>query len=113
MPIDITGAGAVGSHTLAKVNVHLDDDYIYYKNRTGDIIPTALAAGNAFIYEPGVGSLGGFTPSGLVYSVTSEPKKLKFSTTSGGSPINLTSAPAGSIVFNTPIHLQHVEKQAE
>ena len=103
MPIDITGAGAVGSHTLAKVNVHLDDDYIYYKNRTGDIIPTALAAGNAFIYEPGVGSLGGFTPSGLVYSVTSEPKKLKFSTTSGGSPINLTSAPAGSIVFNTPI----------
>ena len=103
MPIDITGAGVVGSHTLAKVNVHLDDDYIYYKNRTGDIIPTALAAGNAFIYEPGVGSLGGFTPSGLVYSVTSEPKKLKFSTTSGGSPINLTNAPAGSIVFNTPI----------
>ncbi len=103
MPIDITGAGAQGSHTLAKVNVHIDENYIYYKNRTGDIIPTALAAGNAFIYEPGVGSLQGFTPSGLVYSVTNEPKKLKFSTTSGGSAIDITSAPAGSIVFNTPI----------
>ena len=103
MPINITAAGAAGTHSLAKVTVNLDEDYIYFKNRDGDVIPTALAAGNAFIYEPGIGSLGGYTASGLVYSVTAEPKKLQFSLTSGGSPINITSGPAGSITFNTPI----------
>jgi hypothetical protein len=103
MPINVTAAGAVGTHSLAKVTVNLDEDYIYFKNRSGDVIPAALAAGNAFIYEPGIGSLGGYTASGLVYSVTAEPKKLQFSLTSGGSPINITSAPAGSITFNTPI----------
>jgi hypothetical protein len=103
MPINITAAGAVGTHSLAKVTVNLDEDYIYFKNRLGDVIPAALAAGNAFIYEPGIGSLGGYTASGLVYSVTAEPKKLQFSLTSGGSAINITSGPAGSITFNTPI----------
>ena len=103
MPINVTGAGAAGTHSLAKVTVNLDEDYIYFKNRSGDVIPAALAAGNAFIYEPGIGSLGGYTASGLVYSVTAEPKKLQFSLTSGGSAINITSGPAGSITFNTPI----------
>ena len=103
MPINVTAAGAAGTHSLAKVTVNVDENYIYYKNRSGDVIPAAFAVGNAFIYEPGIGSLGGYTPSGLVYVVTTNPKQLQFSATSGGSPIDITSGPAGSITFNTPI----------
>jgi hypothetical protein len=103
MPINVTAAGAAGTHSLAKVTVNVDENYIYYKNRSGDVIPAAFAVGNAFIYEPGIGSLGGYTPSGLVYVVTTNPKQLQFSTTSGGSAIDITSGPAGSITFNTPI----------
>jgi hypothetical protein len=105
MPINITGPGAVGTHTLARVNVNTVDDYIYFKNRTQDnsVIPAALTNGAAFIYKTGVGSVTGMTNDGLVYVTTTEPKKLKFSTTSGGSDINFTNSVAGSLTFNTPV----------
>jgi len=103
MPIDVTAAGAAGTHTFAKVNVNLDEDFIYFKNTAPNVIPAALAPGVAFLYTSGVGSVTGFTENGLVYVTTAEPKKLKFSTTSGGAAINFTDSMAGSIKFNTPI----------
>ncbi len=103
MPIDVTGAGAAGTHAFSKVNVNTDDDFIYFKNTGTDKIPTALAPGVAFLYTSGVGSVTGFTENGLVYVVTTEPKKLKFSATFNGAALNLTDSMAGSIKFNTPV----------
>lgn len=104
MPINITAAGAAGTHSLAKVNVNTDDEYIYFKNSGGDTIPTSLqSVGTSWLYTPGVGSLTGVSSGQLVYVVTTEPKKFKISATSGGAAINITDFAAGTIKFNTPI----------
>jgi hypothetical protein len=105
MPINITAAGASGTHTFAKVNVNTDDNFIYFKNSGGDTIPAALSFGNSFIYTPGVGSLTGISSGALLYVVNAntELKKLKFSATSGGTEVDITGSVAGSVGFNTPI----------
>jgi hypothetical protein len=103
MAINPTAVGTAGTHSLRRSNVNIVDDYIYYKNVTGDIIPATLTNGASFIYAAGVGSIGGYTEGQLVYVTTTEPKKLKFSATSGGASINSTSYEPGSITFNTPI----------
>jgi hypothetical protein len=103
MPIDVTAAGAQGTHTFARVNVNIDEDFIYFKNSGESVIPTPLAPGVAFLYTSGVGSVTGFTENGLVYVTTTEPKKLKFSTTFNGTALDFTDSVAGSIKFNTPI----------
>ena len=103
MPINITTAGGAGTHSFAKTNINAADDYIYYKNASGDVIPTNMTVGKTFIYTPGVGSLVGISSGSILYVVTPNPKQLKFSATSGGSPINITGENAGSIKFNTPI----------
>jgi hypothetical protein len=103
MPINPTAVGTAGTHSFRRSNVNTADDYIYFKNTVGNVIPATLANGNSFIYAAGVGSIGGYVEGQLVYVTTTEPKKLKFSATSGGSSINSTSYEAGSITFNTPI----------
>jgi hypothetical protein len=103
MPINVTAAGAVGTHSFSRVNVNLDEDFIYFKNTAPNVIPAALAPGVAFLYTSGIGSVTGFTENGLVYVTTTQPKKLQFSTTFNGSAVNLTDSAAGSIKFNTPI----------
>jgi hypothetical protein len=103
MPINMTAVGTAGTHSFRRSNVNTVDDYIYYKNVTGSVIPATLANGNSFIYAAGVGSIEGYTEGQLVYVTTTEPKKLKFSATSGGASINATGYQAGSITFNTPI----------
>jgi hypothetical protein len=103
MPIDVTAAGAAGTHSFSRVNVNTDDNFIYYKNSGASVIPSAFVPGTAFLYTSGVGDVAGFTEDGLVYVTTTEPKKLKFSTESGGSEIDLTDSTPGSIKFNTPV----------
>jgi hypothetical protein len=103
MAINITAAGGAGTHSFAKVTVNTDDDYIYFKNTGSDVIPTAFSYGKTFLYTSGVGSVSGISEGELLYVITTEPKKLKFSTSAGGSAINLTAGSAGSVNFNTPI----------
>lgn len=103
MPINMTTVGATGTHSFRRSNVNTDDDFIYYKNITGERIPTALINGSSFIYAAGVGSITGYTNGQLVYVTTTEPKKLKFSATSGGASVDSTGYTAGSITFNNPI----------
>jgi hypothetical protein len=103
MPIDISAVGTAGTHSFRKTNVNTVDDFIYFKNAGASVIPGTLANGNSFIYAAGVGSIEGYTNGQLVYVTTTEPKKLKFSASSGGSSINSTDCLAGDITFNTPI----------
>jgi hypothetical protein len=85
MPINMTAVGTAGTHSFRRSNVNTVDDYIYFKNTVGNVIPGTLANGNSFIYAAGVGSIAGYTEGQLVYVTTTEPKKLKFSSTSGGA----------------------------
>jgi hypothetical protein len=103
MPINITAAGGAGTHSFAKTNVNVAENYIYYKNVTGDIIPTLMTVGRTFIYTPGIGALAGIASGDLLYVVTANPKQLKFSATSGGTAVDITAETAGSVKFNTPI----------
>jgi hypothetical protein len=103
MPINISGTGTGTTHSFAKTNVNLEENYIYYKNTGGDVIPPALTDGTGFIYTDGIGSIGGLTDNGLVFSKVLNTNRLQFSATSGGSAIDFTSETAGDIVFNTPI----------
>jgi hypothetical protein len=103
MPINITAAAVDGTHSFAKTNVNVDENFIYYKNSVGNTIPAALSLGTTFIYAPGIGSLSGITSGDLLYVVSPNLKKLAFSTTSGGSAVDITGVTAGSIKFNKPI----------
>ena len=103
MPINITVAGGTGTHSFARTNVNIAENYVYYKNITGDIIPAAMTLGKTFIYTPGIGALAGIASGDLLYIVTSNPKQLKFSATSGGTPVDITAETAGSVKFNNPI----------
>ena len=103
MPINITVVGGAGTHSFARTNVNVAENYVYYKNVTGDIIPAAMTLGKTFIYTPGIGALAGIASGDLLYIVTANPKQLKFSATSGGTPVDITAETAGSIKFNNPI----------
>ena len=103
MPINVTAAGAAGTHSFAKTNVNTVEDYIFYKNSGGDVIPAAYSTGRSFIYSAGAGSLTGVTTGDLVYVIASgNVRQLKFSASSGGAALNLTGATAGAVKFNTP-----------
>ena len=103
MAIDVTAAGGPGRHSFAKSNVNVDEDFIYFKNSDENVIPSRLTLGTAFIYTTGVGAVAGYTPESLVYVTTEQPKKLSFSDSEGGTPLDITGSTAGSIKFNTPI----------
>jgi len=103
MPINVTAVGAEGTHSFAKTNVNTAEDYIFYKNSGGDVIPAAYQTGRTFIYSAGAGSITGLTTGDLVYVIASgNVRQLKFSASSGGAAINFTGATAGSVKFNTP-----------
>ena len=58
MAINITAAGSAGTHTLTKVNVNLDEDYIYFApplSGGNSNIPTAITNDKGFIVNFGVG----------------------------------------------------------
>ena len=103
MAINITAVGAAGTHSFRKTNVNIDDDFIYFKNNEVSSIPAELVLDATFIYTSGIGSIGGITDGDLLYVTTFQPKKLTFSATSGGAPVNLTSVSTGSVKFNKPI----------
>jgi hypothetical protein len=106
MPINVTGLGAAGTHTIAKVNVNLDDNFIYYKNNSGEpltAIPTGLTDGTGFIVRDGSGSVAGLDSDSLIFVKRIDANKLAFSTTSGGTTQDLTSVTAGTLTFNTPV----------
>jgi len=99
MPLDFTSVGGVGTHTFRKVNVNLEEEYIYFK--AGNI-PGGIQDGRGYIYSQGIGSLTGYTNNGLVFAKVLDSYRLAFSATSGGVAINVTGSVAGSVTLNTP-----------
>jgi len=108
MAINITIAGATGTHSFQKVNVNLDDDFIYYKNPSSvgsslsTLIPSYFQDGTGYIYRSGVGSISGLTNDQLYYAKIIDINSLQFSLTSGGTAVDLTEETSGVITFDTP-----------
>ena len=98
MAVNITAAGTSGTHAFAKTNVHLVDDFIYYK--TGTTIP--VTEGSPWIFRNGTGSLTGITSGNLVYAKVLNSNQLQFSTSSGGTAIDLTALSSGNTTLNFP-----------
>ena len=111
MPINITAAGTTGTHTLTKTNVNIDDNYVYFNTPTNvtpgslltTLIPTALTEGTGFLYRTGVGSIGGLTTESLYFAKRVDANTLEFSSTSGGTSVELSgSSAAGLVTFDIP-----------
>ena len=100
MPIDITAAGGTGTHSLAKTNINLDGDFIYYKYGVG--IPSALVDGTPYIFRNGTGTFTGLTTNTLYYAKFPQTSQLQFSTSKGGSAVDITAFTAGNTTLDTP-----------
>ena len=48
MALDITAVGAAGTHSISKTNVHVPDNYIYFKS--GSPAPAAITEGSPWIF---------------------------------------------------------------
>ena len=102
MAIDITAAGASGTHTFRRVNVNTVDNYVYFSSLGTDNIPTSIVSGASYIYTSGIGSIGGITEGDLVYADIATKFILQFRDLSD-EIISLTSATAGGTSLNLPI----------
>jgi len=104
-PINITAPGGTGTHSVKKVLVNAQDDYLYFKNgQTTSNIPASLTDGTGFIYSPGVGEILGIDNGDLVFVDVVSPSQVQLTTESNaGSVVDLTGSVAGSISLNTPI----------
>ena len=103
MAIDISAAGAAGTHTFAKTNVNYEDEFIYVNTQSGGTIPTVFATNNTpFIYRAGTGAILGLTTNTLVYTRINAGNQIVVSTTSGGTAINLTGVTTGTTTWDFP-----------
>jgi hypothetical protein len=101
MAIDILSLGAAGEHTLKKVNVNVEDDYVYFTDQGTDVIPPSIVDGASYIYSTGIGQIGGITDDSLVFAEIESSQVLKFKNLSD-ELIDLTSFTAGQITLNFP-----------
>jgi hypothetical protein len=106
--INITAAGAAGSHFLSRTNVHVAENFIYYTGRVGDPVtfPTQATEGAPFIYRGVTGALTGLTSGNLYYAKVLDKNSLQFSTTvsSGvaGTAADITAVGTGGISLDYP-----------
>jgi hypothetical protein len=114
MPINITAAGATGTHSFTKTNVNLEDNFFYFTGREGDTVvyPTVLVEGNPRIFRNATGSITGPTNNGLNYIKKLDDFSFSLSETSGGTAIDLTALTNGTVrldfptVFNNLINVE-------
>ncbi len=99
MPINITAVGAAGTHSLTRVNVNSEDNYIYFRDSN---IPASIVDGTSYIYTDGVGSIDGIANGALVYADKIDNAVLKFIGVDDNE-VDLTGSAAGTTFFNTPI----------
>ncbi len=102
MPINITAIGGSGTHTLQKVNVNLEEDYIYFAKRDSNTaFPSNITDDSAWVYRDGSGDISGLTTN-TVYYTNTDAYSIGFASTQGGSNIDLTEYTVGSVTLNYP-----------
>ena len=102
MPINITAVGGSGTHTLQKVNVNLEEDYIYFARRDSiTAFPSNITDDSAWVYRDGSADISGLTTN-TVYYTNTDAYTIGFASTQGGSNIDLTEYTVGSVTLNYP-----------
>jgi hypothetical protein len=102
MALNITAVGGEGSHTLQKVNVNLDEDFIYFPGRDGATsIPSSITNNLAQVYRETTGAITG-VDGGEVYFIKNDGFSLSFATEADGASLDLESYQTGSVTFNFP-----------
>ena len=106
MAINIDQVGGAGVHSFSRVNVNVDDDYIYFNETRAETIPATLNTGVGYLYASGVGSIGGFTSGDLVFAKRLGTTRVQFTSDAAGNSTNdliLAGTTAGTISFNIPV----------
>ena len=102
MALDITAVGGSGTHTLQKVNVNLDEDYIYFPDRDeATAYPDQVTDDTAWVFRETTGAIDGVADD-TVYYTLSDGFSIKFANAAGGSAIDLTEYAEGTVTFNFP-----------
>ena len=108
MPINITALGGAGTHSLRRTNVNLQEDYIYYPNRTSEAVaadqelfPTQITNNSAWIWRETTGSLAG-VETGTLYYTKTDGFSIAFATSENGTSLDLTEFFSGDVTFNFP-----------
>jgi hypothetical protein len=105
LAIDITAIGSVGVHTLRRVNVNSEDNYIYFKNV--EDVPESIVSGSTRIFANETGSISGLDSGDLVYINRFADNAIKFFNDSDlEDPLNeisFTGSTAGGVSLNLPV----------
>jgi hypothetical protein len=96
MTVNISAAGDPGVHSFRRVNVNLDENYVYY--RDSDLPPTLVSRGS-YIYSDAIGSLGGLPE--FVYALLTSSRTLKF-LDENENPLEITDTSPGTVTLNFP-----------
>lgn len=107
MPINITAVGAAGTHSLQKVNVNLEEYFVYFANRdSATAYPTQITNDSAWVLREPSGTLDGVATN-TIYFLKSDGFSVSFSNTAGGAVLPLTGFTTGSITLNFPFVYQN------
>lgn len=102
--IDITSAGASGSHIVRSVFVNADESYLYFKDNS---IPITLNNGGSYIYSDGSGRIEGLTDDSLIYTRIDTPTQVSLVDGPVDGTENLisglTGSSTGTITLNNPV----------
>jgi hypothetical protein len=102
LTINITAVGGAGTHTFQKVNINLDENYLYFPGRDQNTLkPNDLTNESAWVVRETTGTIDGID-SGSVYFLNADDFSVGFSTTQGGDNEDLTEYSSGTITFNYP-----------
>ena len=96
MAINITSPGSAGTHTVRKVNINPDENYVYFRDKN---IPSDVVSGSSYIYADGIGSIVGLGE--LVYAEVTSSRTLRFKDIDGIVQ-DITDYSSGAITLNFP-----------
>jgi hypothetical protein len=104
LTINITAVGGSGTHTLQKVNVNLDEDYIYFPGRDiNNTKATNLVNDSAWVVRETTATIDGLDSGEVYFLNTTDNFSVGFTTTAeSNTNINLTEYSTGNITFNFP-----------
>lgn len=102
MAINISALGGPGVHSLQKVNVNLEENYVYYAKRDGGTaFPVGITDDSAWVYREGTGSITGVVTE-TVYYLNTDTYSISFSSSAGGGNISLSAYVSGTFTLNYP-----------
>lgn len=99
MAINITAIGGVGTHTLTRVSVNSEENYIYFRDSD---IPINLVEGASYIYADGIGSIAGIGDGSLVYTKFDSDQVLRL-VDINGDDLDITGSVNGDVSLNLPV----------